>query len=118
MRPRAAAVLVLTLFASAISSCGGSRVGDEELFAGAPLPDEEPVIPRATSSSSVAAEPPKPPSCDHPPPRGFERCDPQKSNVPCVYGDVGGCLVRCERCDGKPGCVERAPMPAACPPPG
>lgn len=114
------ALFTTTILGCATLACGGSRVGDEDYFAGAPLPAPEEEDAPAASSAQVSAGPvaaPKPPSCDDPPqgPGGFARCDKERSNVPCVYGDIGGCLVRCEKCDGKEGCTERAPMPWPCP---
>jgi hypothetical protein len=112
---RGLALLLLALLIAV--ACGGSRVGDEEYFAGAPLPEpeKEDAAPVRSSSAAAVVAAPKPPSCDNPPERGFARCNKERSNVPCVYGDIGGCLVRCEVCNGQEGCTERAPMPWACP---
>lgn len=98
-----------------VSACGGQRVGNEDYFAGAPLPPPEPDRPKAAAASaSASAQPsaaaaPAKPTCHDTPPQGFPRCDPDQRNAPCVYGAIGGCLIKCEGAE--------APVPAACPPP-
>lgn len=104
--------LLLLLIAA---GCGGQRVGNEEYFAGAPLPPPEPERPGASSAKASSAPapsasaPPAKPTCHDTPPPAFPRCNAAKSNAPCVYGDIGGCLVQCEGTE--------PPVPAACPPP-
>lgn len=95
-------------------ACGGRRVGNEEYFAGAPLPPPEPdaptlgasARPSATQSASAAISAAEP-TCHDKPAQGFPRCDATKSNAPCAYGDIGGCLVQCT--GGEP------PVPGPCP---